>query len=261
MFVRYESNSILQLLYPCNRYSPNQCLICGGSFPDHLELWWSTKHLYSPYDQNLDKIYKQGVVLDETDHQENTMQSSNALPKRSRRRNRNVNLPQQPSTLPKIYKRPPKYAFHHAYVKDVSDWIQNEKSTKRQMEIIKAKLEEEEQLSNNDKRKGKWRSSFSSRNRSASKSPSSSSTSSSLSTSTKGMRLTRFPRYGIAYILPPSSDDRQSFSPSQNEDDPSRKTKKKYGFISNLIRSICLTILDDFIMLQESENRKLEYGK
>lgn len=40
-YVRFESNSILQLLYPCSRYSPNECIVCGGSYPDHLELWWS----------------------------------------------------------------------------------------------------------------------------------------------------------------------------------------------------------------------------
>jgi hypothetical protein len=62
-FVRIAPGSILQLLYPgSSRYSPDRCIFCGGSFPDHLTLWWS-KNMYTPFDLLLDKVYKQGVVV------------------------------------------------------------------------------------------------------------------------------------------------------------------------------------------------------
>ena len=45
-FIRIPPGSILQLLHPISRYSTDRCVFCGGSFHDHLELWWSKKHLY-----------------------------------------------------------------------------------------------------------------------------------------------------------------------------------------------------------------------
>jgi hypothetical protein len=52
---------MLQLLYPCNQYSPDKCLLCGGTFRDHLTLWWA-KNLYTPYDLYLDRVYQDGAV-------------------------------------------------------------------------------------------------------------------------------------------------------------------------------------------------------
>lgn len=52
---------MLQLLYPCSQYSPDKCLLCGGTFRDHLALWWA-KNLYTPYDLYLDRVYKDGGV-------------------------------------------------------------------------------------------------------------------------------------------------------------------------------------------------------
>ena len=52
---------MLQLLYPCNQYCADKCLLCGGTFRDHLTLWWA-KNLYTPYDLYLDHVYKDGVV-------------------------------------------------------------------------------------------------------------------------------------------------------------------------------------------------------
>lgn len=57
---------MLQLLYPAHRYSPDKCLICGGTFDDHLTLWWAKKKLlYTPYDRILDETFQRGVVADE----------------------------------------------------------------------------------------------------------------------------------------------------------------------------------------------------
>jgi hypothetical protein len=52
---------MLQLLYPCNQYSPDKCLLCGGTFRNHLTLWWA-KNFYTPYDRILDQVYQDGVV-------------------------------------------------------------------------------------------------------------------------------------------------------------------------------------------------------
>lgn len=61
-FIRIPPGSILQLLHPITRYSTDRCVFCGGSFHDHLELWWSKKHLYKPFDLHLDTILEKGVV-------------------------------------------------------------------------------------------------------------------------------------------------------------------------------------------------------
>ena len=60
-FVRIEPGSMLQLLYPCSRYSTDRCWLCGGNFRDHLTLWWS-KHLYTPFDSHVDQVYRESVV-------------------------------------------------------------------------------------------------------------------------------------------------------------------------------------------------------
>lgn len=62
-FVRIEPGSILQLLYPSRkRYSPDKCMLCGGSFRDHLLLWWTKCNgLYTPFDLQLDRVYQTGV--------------------------------------------------------------------------------------------------------------------------------------------------------------------------------------------------------
>lgn len=119
MFVRFESNSILQLLYPCTRYAPNRCMICGGSFTDHLELWWS-KHLYTPWDLYMDKTYKEGEIVMEED-----------VPK-----SRGNAKQTAPAIVP-----PPRYAFHRKYVQDVSDVIKGVTSFQEQKKLLKEKLE------------------------------------------------------------------------------------------------------------------------
>lgn len=52
---------MLQLLYPCSRYSVDKCVLCGGTFRDHLTLWWS-KNLYTPFDRYLDQVYRDSVT-------------------------------------------------------------------------------------------------------------------------------------------------------------------------------------------------------
>lgn len=123
MYVRFESNSILQLLYPCSRYSPNKCLICGGSYPDHLELWWS-KHLYTPFDRHLDETYHSALTLN-SEQEAVTMK-----PTKAKGRN---------SKAPIIITTAPSFAFHKKYVEDVSDVITKEGNRTKQMQLIMEK--------------------------------------------------------------------------------------------------------------------------
>mmetsp|Transcript_14104 Transcript_14104/g.21143 ORF Transcript_14104/g.21143 Transcript_14104/m.21143 type:complete len:316 (-) Transcript_14104:330-1277(-) len=60
-FVRIKPNSVLEKLYPPSRHGPDRCLVCGYSFDNHLKAWWFP-HLYSPFDQHLDAMYKTYTV-------------------------------------------------------------------------------------------------------------------------------------------------------------------------------------------------------
>mmetsp|Transcript_47712 Transcript_47712/g.51570 ORF Transcript_47712/g.51570 Transcript_47712/m.51570 type:complete len:268 (+) Transcript_47712:300-1103(+) len=141
LFVRYESNSILQLLYPCSRYSPNKCMICGGSAPDHLELWWSKHNLYSPFDQYLDKTYHDALMIDDEDvvHAVSTDVGDASSVNRKRGRFRNKSPPSI-RTTPTIMTGPPSFAFHKRYVEDVSDIVNGVNDPKEQINLIKKKL-------------------------------------------------------------------------------------------------------------------------
>lgn len=96
---------MLQLLYPCSRYSPNRCLVCGGSFPDHLELWWS-KHAYAPFDRHLDGTYCNALIVNEEVDQIST---------KSRR-----GVREKPKAAQVQTTVAPSYAFHRGYVLDIS---------------------------------------------------------------------------------------------------------------------------------------------
>ena len=101
-FVRIEPGSVLQLLYPCSRYSPDSCIFCGGTFPDHMTLTWA-KHLYTPFDRYLDWVRDKGVVVPLPE----------PSPKRGRTRSTtasssdNANEPTAP-----------RHVFHRRYVQD-----------------------------------------------------------------------------------------------------------------------------------------------
>ena len=153
VFVRYESNSILKLLYPCSRYSPNKCMICGGSYDDHLELWWS-KHLYSPYDQYLDRTYNEALVIQEEDGMTNkkrrlqrrnkrkssdtTNSSRNSAGKRSQNSSfvKTISASSPFQTLAD----PPTFNFHKRYVEDVTDIVRGIRSRREQKKLLKKKL-------------------------------------------------------------------------------------------------------------------------
>ena len=57
----------------------------------------------------------------------------------------------------------------------------------------------------------------------------------------KAMRLTKFPQFDISYVVPQSSKEEES----------------KSSLIMRFARSLVLGALDNLIMIQETENRKL----
>ena len=148
-FVRIEPGSILQLLYPCSRYSPDQCLICGGSYRDHLALWWA-KHLYTPYDRIMDRTYKGGVVFEDSD--EGAVVSNKSRTKnrpRSYRGNHRRGSKTRSShwrhdkTKPTMPTGPPKimeFAFHRQYVLDKSHLLKDITSKKEEKRVLANEL-------------------------------------------------------------------------------------------------------------------------
>lgn len=119
-FVRIEPGSILQLLYPCSRYSPDRCIACGGSFRDHLTLWWA-KHLYTPFDRNMDNTYAAGSVLEPTfpglattRRRRNRSRSSSSSANRGKKRTTSSSKKKsEPVPMMRVY------AFHKRYVTDL----------------------------------------------------------------------------------------------------------------------------------------------
>lgn len=100
-FVRIEPGSMLQLLYPCSRYSTDRCWLCGGNFRDHLTLWWS-KHLYTPFDLHVEQVFRDGAG-----------NGSSATSKEQQKQQKQQNL--QP---------PAEFAFHRRYVVDLPNlWV------------------------------------------------------------------------------------------------------------------------------------------
>ena len=114
-FVRIEPGSILQLLYPCSRYSRDSCIFCGGTFADHMTLAWA-KHLYTPYDRYLDLTREKGVVTPPPDK----------IPRRSKRRRRGAAAAAAAAPVPSS---PPQHVFHRMYVRDKA--LDNEKGRRR----------------------------------------------------------------------------------------------------------------------------------
>lgn len=126
-FVRFDSNSMLQLLYPCNRYHPRKCLLCGGTAADHLELWWS-KQLYTPFDLYLDKTYFDALTShdDNDDKDTTTIRGDNYRHLFRRKTNRNQTAGgADAATSITVTTEPPSFAFHKRYVEDVSDIVNN----------------------------------------------------------------------------------------------------------------------------------------
>ena len=140
IFVRYESNSILKLLYPCTRYSPNKCAICGGSYEDHLELWWS-KHLYSPFDLYLDQTYNDALTIKEEENGTRRLRSRRIHSNGKRNRtSRKTSLKKSFSAAPlQVLSEPPRFSFHKRYVEDVSDIIRGITNSKDRRKRIKEK--------------------------------------------------------------------------------------------------------------------------
>lgn len=112
-FVRIRPGSMLQALYPCSRYAPDRCLVCGGKYLDHLTLWWF-KHMYSPLDQMLDRDLKEGVIMTDP-------HASDKRPNNHRKRGKR----QVPSDDgPTIQFQYPLFVYHRRYVFDFGEMLE-----------------------------------------------------------------------------------------------------------------------------------------
>jgi hypothetical protein len=114
---------MLQLLYPCNQYSPDKCLLCGGTFRDHLTLWWA-KNLYTPYDLYLDRIYKDGRVQTATETGSN-------VKKRARKTRVSSNSPSDVD-----------FCYHRRYVLDVTHLVQGIQRQRDKKRIVQREISE-----------------------------------------------------------------------------------------------------------------------
>jgi hypothetical protein len=124
-FVRIAPGSILQLLYPCSRYSIDKCFLCGGSYRDHLTLWWS-KHLYTPYDRWLDQTNQEArpsllILPTSTLTSRKTMDNTNLQQKQSKSK---------------------RWAFHRNYV--IDDVVLRERATSRTKKTSKKTIVDDE---------------------------------------------------------------------------------------------------------------------
>ena len=113
------------MIYPCTRYNPSKCMRCGGSFRDHLRLWWSKTHLYSPFDRYLDQTYEKGMAPHVAKHQRRP---------RKQRETTTTATKNHPTG-----KAPTKYSFHRAYVLDIQDvWGDTERPRDRRRALKQA---------------------------------------------------------------------------------------------------------------------------
>lgn len=111
---------MLQLLYPCSQYSSDRCLLCGGTFRDHLTLWWA-KHLYTPFDRFVDRVYRDGVVREIESSNDNYSRKMKALP----------SVLNEPTT---------EYAFHRRYVLDISHVLRGITSQQQRTRVTQREL-------------------------------------------------------------------------------------------------------------------------
>ena len=121
--MRIEPGSLLELLYPPGRHSPDKCIFCGGSYADHMTLWWS-KHIYSPYDLYMDRTYAQGVL-------QKVVESHSPSRKVSR------SADDEPSV---------RYAFHTRYVHDLGLLFQGITRPRDKLRKLRQKLSEDTYL-------------------------------------------------------------------------------------------------------------------
>jgi hypothetical protein len=114
-FIYIQPGSLLQLLHPLCPRSKDPCLICGGTYRDHMVLAWA-KNLYRPFDLHMDRTFKEGYrVITETTKE-----------KRNRKQ-----LHQPVMTHTRI-----QLAFHERYVKDVTERLKTVTSKKEQNQMM-----------------------------------------------------------------------------------------------------------------------------
>ncbi|CAB9501989.1 expressed unknown protein [Seminavis robusta] len=228
-FVRIEPGSVLQLLYPCSRYSSDRCMICGGTYRDHLTLWWA-KQLYTPLDQYLDKTYQRAVVLETHSSSSSSHSHKRSSPRRTRpsgstlggrRRRSTVGKPKPaPTTI-----SPTKvFAFHRHYVTDVNTLTEGIKNKKERRQKLRKELTK-------------------------------------MSHKAGPMEVRILAENKVTYVVPSPLD--QSPSTNKHNDKPSSASatdddnKQRKSALWMFSRSLVLGAMDRMIMMQEMENDKI----
>ncbi|KAL7573098.1 hypothetical protein ACA910_018781 [Epithemia clementina (nom. ined.)] len=144
-FVRVAPGSMLQLLWPCSKYSPDACLWCGGNFQDHLKLNWF-RHLYTPLDQWLDETLEQGLTRIRIPTTTTTIITSSTATNtihgnKNKKRNKTKQRTTPSTTITTTTTTRPLLVFHRRYVQDgldldaVEDENNNNKSNRKRRNI------------------------------------------------------------------------------------------------------------------------------
>jgi hypothetical protein len=86
--------------------------LCGGTFHDHLTLWWS-KHLYTPYDRYLDQVYHESLT------------KSTAIARNESVKRRNMKSDKSKSSADNRDNGAIELGYHRKYVLDITTLFDN----------------------------------------------------------------------------------------------------------------------------------------
>lgn len=212
-------------------------MICGGTYPDHLELWWS-KHLYSPFDRYLDKTYNDALVLS-TDGSDG---SGTASANPSGRRNNKVGTTNKggskgsSSAQVVVVDNPPSYAFHRRYVHDVSHIVRDVHNPQERKELIRKNLISNRKQMNFDSRHDDPEQKYA------------------------RLQLHQNPDADVSYVvaIPAAAAAAKADTDADTGNGGKRSIKDA---IIDLVTSITLGSIDDMIYVQGIENRSLKKYK
>ena len=226
---------MLQLLYPCSRYSVDKCILCGGTFRDHLTLWWS-KHLYTPYDRYLDQVYHESMT-----NAPSTMTSRDDSMKRKRNK-----ADKSISSFDDGDGSNVAFGYHRRYVLDITTLLDNVPTPREKAKKLYRAIQQRYHPSTFSSHTG---------------------TSSMNINSVEQRTWPRFSKTSqIKYIIPRNSVAVQNNSNNKNHDGSAagpaagpattRRPSHK-SFILWLARDICLDAIDQLLNVQQRDRNKM----
>lgn len=124
-FIYIRPGSLLQLLHPHCPRSKHTCLICGGTYRDHMTLAWG-KHLYRPFDLHLDRTFRFGYRTKEN------MLTGSCNGKETRTSGNTQQLP---------IRNEIQLTFHRQYIQDVTERLKNIIAKEDQTKAMKESTE------------------------------------------------------------------------------------------------------------------------